>query len=184
MPHNAGMAPLRPLIPLALSALLAACAGMPATPGDATGATYIVVRHAEKEDAPGPDPALSSEGQARAERLARRLAGEPLVAVYATGYRRTRDTVAPAARRHGLAPRTYDPHQTPAAFAAALRAAHPAGTVLVAGHSNTVPAIVAALCACETGAMDESEFDRLSIVRIDRDGRPTLSVTRQDDAGR
>lgn len=121
MPHNAGMAPLRPLIPLALSALLAACAGMPATPGDATGATYIVVRHAEKEDAPGPDPALSSEGQARAERLARRLAGEPLVAVYAT---------------------------------------------------------------CETGAMDESEFDRLSIVRIDRDGRPTLSVTRQDDAGR
>jgi len=32
--------------------------------------------------------------------------------------------------------------------------------------------------------MDESEFDRLSIVRIDRDGRPTLSVTRQDDAGR
>ena len=44
--------------------------------------------------------------------------------------------------------------------------------------------VVAALCACETGAMDESEFDRLSIVRIDRDGRPTLSVTRQDDAGR
>src|SRR5690606_41702225 len=112
----------------------------PGRPGAATRATYIAVGHAEKEAAPGPDPALSSEGQARAERLARRLAGEPLVAVYATGYRRTRDTVAPAARRHGLAPRTHHPHQAPAAFAAALRAAHPASTVRVAGHSDTVPA--------------------------------------------
>ena len=56
------------------------------------------------------------------------------------------------------------------AFAARLRRAHPHGTVVVAGHSNTVPAIVAALCSCQTAAMDEGEFDRISTVRIDAYG--------------
>ncbi len=63
-------------------------------------------------------------------------------------------------------------------FAARLRAAHPHGNVLIAGHSNTVPDIVAALCACKIAAMPDHEYDRLSIVRIDADGHARLTVER------
>ena len=50
--------------------------------------------------------------------------------------------------------------------------------VLVVGHSNTVPDLVAALCGCATDAMDETEYDRMSIVRFDADGRARLKVQR------
>lgn len=176
------MRPTRLLPALLAAALpLAACVS-PRADLEAPVATYIVVRHGEK-DGVGPDPGLSSEGRARAARLADRLAREPLVAAYATGYRRTRDTVAPAAQRHGLGPVVYDAGMPAPAFAARLRADHPRGTVLVAGHSNTVPEIVAALCACATGPMDESEFDRLSVVRVDAQGRASLEVSSQDASG-
>ncbi|HRP71338.1 MAG TPA: hypothetical protein PK743_01720, partial [Luteimonas sp.] len=52
------------------------------------------------------------------------------------------------------------------------------GTVLVAGHSNTVPGIVTALCACEVEAMPDSEYDRLSTIHVDADGRARLVVGR------
>jgi hypothetical protein len=50
--------------------------------------------------------------------------------------------------------------------------------VLVVGHSNTVPDLVAALCACTTAPMDETEYDRVSIVRFAADGRASLDVQR------
>ena len=169
----------RARILLATLALLAAgCAGIATLTGDARGATFIVVRHAEKAAAPDGDPGLAPAGRERAALLARRLEGADLVAVYATGYRRTRETVQPSARRHALEPRTYDARIAADTLAAELMARHPTGTVLVAGHSNTVPDIVAALCGCTTAAMDEGEYDRISIVRFDAAGRPTLETAR------
>ena len=64
------------------------------------------------------------------------------------------------------------------AFADELRAAHPRGTVLIAGHSDTVPDIVAALCACDVAPMPDHEYDRLSIVHVDAAGRARLDVQR------
>lgn len=161
-----------------LAAGLAACAGTraPAT-APAQEMVFVVVRHAEKADA-GPDPGLSEAGQRRAARLATRLADAPLLAVHATGLRRTRDTVAPTALAHGLPIARYEAHESPAAFAARLTAAHRPGVVLVAGHSNTVPRIVAALCHCAVPAMPEHEFDRISTVSIDTAGRARLRVDR------
>ena len=161
---------------LAIALLLAACAGAPPS-NQETGATFIVVRHAEKADA-SRDPDLGPAGQARAQALAGLLDGEPLLAVYATEFRRTTQTVKPSADAHHLALTAY-PAAVPASeFAQQLRAAHPRGRVLVAGHSNTVPAIVAALCGCDTAPMREDEFDRLSTVRINANGRASLSVLR------
>lgn len=169
---------MRATILLVAILALAACAGTPGAQAEAAdGTVFVVVRHGEKADA-GHDPALSEAGLARADRLAGLLANAPLVAVYSTDLRRTRQTVGPTASAHGLEVRIYAPREPAADLVARLRAAHGTGTVLVAGHSNTVPDIVAALCACEVAAMPETEFDRFSTVRIGADGRPRLEVGR------
>jgi phosphohistidine phosphatase SixA len=43
---------------------------------------------------------------------------------------------------------TYDAALDAKDLASTLKQRHASGTVLVVGHSNTVPAIAAALCAC------------------------------------
>jgi broad specificity phosphatase PhoE len=164
----------RRLLPLLAALALGGCASGP--PQDSRDAlVVVVVRHAEKTD-DSDDPGLSAAGIARAASLAERLAGAPVVAAYATDYRRTRETLAPTAATHGLPVHVYDAREPADAFAARLRRAHPHGTVVVSGHSNTVPAIVAALCACRTAAMDEGEFGRISTVRIDAHGGARLEV--------
>lgn len=172
--------PARPVhgfaVALALLAvgLIAGCAGAPAT---LSGATFIVVRHAEKQ-ADGEDPALAAAGHLRAQALADALRGQPLDAVYATRYRRARDTAAPTAHAHALELREYDAAGAAADFAAALRRDHPTGTVLVVGHSNTVPAIVAALCGCTVAAIDESTYGGRYDVTVAPGGGASLAQGR------
>ncbi|MDI2032256.1 histidine phosphatase family protein [Saccharopolyspora sp. TS4A08] len=80
------------------------------------GATDILlVRHGESAPAvPGRpfdlvdgqgDPELAPAGREHAEHVGRRLAAEPLDALYVTTLRRTAETAAPLAARLGLAPR-------------------------------------------------------------------------------
>lgn len=140
--------------------------------------TFVLVRHAEKATDDPKDPSLSDAGRARASRLATSFDGAPVTAVYATGYRRTQATAQPAAEAHGLPVRTYEAGVMADAFAATLRAAHASGTVLVVGHSNTVPAIASALCVCTVAPMREDEFDRRITIRIAADGTATLEETR------
>lgn len=75
----------------------------------------FLVRHGESEaairgqsfplvDGHG-DPALAPEGRAQADRLADRLAGQGVDAIYVSTLRRTVETAAPLATRLGLAPR-------------------------------------------------------------------------------
>ena len=52
------------------------------------------------------------------------------------------------------------------------------GTVLVVGHSNTVPDIVSALCKCVVAPIDERDYGNLYDVRIERDTEPVLSQRR------
>ncbi len=106
------------------------------------------------------------------------LADAPLRAAYATAYRRTQQTAQAAADAHGIALTVYDAQQPAPAFASQLRAAQTAGTVLVVGHSNTVPEIVAALSAQTVEPMAETEFDRLYRVRMAADGAATLERSR------
>jgi broad specificity phosphatase PhoE len=162
---------------LALPVLLAAsCATL--TAADSTGATFVVVRHAEKADDDPRDPSLSAVGQARARTLAASLADARLTGVYATAYRRTQMTAAPTAQAHGLTAVTYDAKQSAGDFAAQLRRSHPHGVVLVVGHSNTTPGIAAALCGCAVAPMGEEEFDRRLTIRIDAAGTAELTETR------
>lgn len=133
---------------LARLALLGALVLAGCDAGSAEPLVVHAVRHAEKAGAPEGDPPLTPAGTARAQALARQMAAVELAAIYATPYRRTRDTVIPTARAHGLDPddiRTDLPPTGP--LAAHILAEHPGETVLVCGHSNTVPALLEALGA-------------------------------------
>ncbi|HEY5849178.1 MAG TPA: histidine phosphatase family protein [Lysobacter sp.] len=164
---------------LALPVLLtiALLGGCTTTPPPAT--TFILVRHAEKVPDGSKDPELTAAGLARADALAVRLADVPLVAVYSTGYRRTQQTAAPTARGHGLTVTTYDAKASAADVSSRLRREHAGQSVLVVGHSNTIPGIAAALCSCAVAEMSEAEYDRLTTVHIDADGKATLEEGRQ-----
>ena len=162
---------------LALPLLLLACVGCTGAPSRSTAPVFVVVRHAEKVGDGSQDPALDATGRAHARALAARLAGEPLAAAYATPFRRTRDTARPAADAHAMAVRDYDPDTPADALAAELRRAHREGTVLVVGHSNTVPGIVAALCGCTVAPLPESRYGDLYRVQGEA-GHATLTQER------
>lgn len=156
------------------ASMLVACTTAGPAEGIATTTTFVIVRHAEKGTDDAKDPSLSKAGRMRAQQLARLLSGSPLVAAYATDYRRTRQTAAPAAEAHGITVTTYDAQSPAAALASRLRAAHSSGTVLVVGHSNTVPDIAAALSGQAVDAMADDRFDLIYRITVRPDGKVEL----------
>jgi broad specificity phosphatase PhoE len=160
-----------------LAAGVLALAGC-ATVSPPSSVSYVVVRHAEKATDDPRDPSLSDAGLARAEALATLLRSRDVVAAYATQYRRTIDTAAPTAAGHDVSIASYDAEAPADAVAARLRRSHANGTVLVVGHSNTVPGLVSALCNCEVAPIDESDYGNLFEIRIDGDAPPVLSRRR------
>lgn len=142
--------------------------------GEAAPATRVIaVRHAEKQ---GPaskrDPELTAKGHARADRLAALLAGMKPDAIYATQFQRTQQTVEPTAIAIGLEETIVDARDVEA-LAETIRTEHAGHTVLVAGHSNTVPALLREL-GCESEiSIAEDDYGNLYIVTI-RGGETTL----------
>ena len=56
---------------------------------------------------------------------------------------------------------------------------HPGQTILVAGHSNTVPPLVAALCRCEVAPLADSDYDRIYILNMAEQGsQPRFELIR------
>ena len=143
-----------------------------------TTTTVYIVRHGEKADAAPTDrdPALSAEGEARAQELVKYLAGQKIDAVYATPYKRTQSTVQPLAKKHGLTVQIYDPKDNAALKEQVLQGG--AGkTIVVAGHSNTILAIVEALGAQKPFAeVPESKYDHIFKVTIKADGTATVAA--------
>lgn len=143
----------------------------------------VVVRHAEKATDDPRDPGLAARGHARAAALAAALAGSLPDVAYATQFKRTQQTAAPAALAAGITV-TVRPVQGDSAAADATNLARelralPAGSVaLVVGHSNTVPGIVAALDGRPETAMPETEYDRFTTLRLRADGGTDTVVTR------
>jgi phosphohistidine phosphatase SixA len=123
-----------------LALLLLALAGC-ATLGGKPSPNIYVMRHLHTP-AGVPNAQLTAQGRAAAERLADWLKRDPPQTVLVSDTDRARDTAAPTATRYRSAILVYDPKDTPALVAQILAAK---GTVLVVGHSNTVPDIVAGL---------------------------------------
>jgi broad specificity phosphatase PhoE len=127
--------------------------------------TVLVVRHAEKQLDQGDDPPLTDQGSARAQLLANMLAETKPVAIYATQYRRTKDTVQPLADRVSVPIRAIEAKETDA-LAKQIKAEHEGKTVVVAGHSNTVNKLIAALGGPEMPDLDDADYDNLFVVAI------------------
>lgn len=132
--------------------------------------TVLFVRHAEKAAVEGTDPGLSPAGHARAAELARQLVDADVVAgvdaIYSTSYRRTEETAQPTATALGLPITAYDAANTETIMDEIVRS-HKGKIILVVGHSNTVPALIANMGASKkVPPIDEAEYDNLYIVTI------------------
>jgi len=134
--------------------------------------TVIVVRHAEKAAEPASDPALTAAGSARADALAEMLKDAGVQAVISTAFQRTKMTAAPTAAKFGLTTELVDARAPdhPKAVAAGILANHKGHTVLVVGHSNTVPEIVAALGATKPAPICDEGYDNAYIVTVPASG--------------
>lgn len=128
------------------------------------GAQVYVTRHYDTP-AGERDPALTATGTARAAALARWFRGKRLKAIFVTDYLRTRATAAPLANARKLDPIVYNPTNTPA-LVARVRATR--GPVLIVGHSNTVPDIVAALGGERPAPLAHEDFGDLWTVKADK----------------
>ena len=133
--------------------------------------TVILIRHAEKNIDPNTsDPDLSPAGQARAQELVRMFADSGINALYATQYKRTQQTLKPLADRLGLPVNLVDSKKTPE-LVKQLLVDHRGQTILVSGHNNTVPEIIAALGGPQFSPIPETQFDNLYIVTVYRFGK-------------
>ena len=119
-----------------------------------------LVRHAEKVDA-SRDPDLSPQGVTRSEALKTFLEKVSFDTVYATQFKRTQQTVQPLAKARGMKVTTHDARDSKG-FADMVRGM-PGKTVIAAGHSNTVPAIIAALGGPKL-TIDDKDYDNLFLV--------------------
>lgn len=154
----------------------------------------FVVRHAERTDTPAPvptpiptptpctastsctiasnaaNPPLSVIGQARRDELAHVLEHTGIQAIFASCFCRTEQTVEALANDLNLT--TTKLSQGSQAdidvLVEQLNTTHVGQKVLVAGHTSSVPDIIAALGGGTVDPIDELEFDNLYVVTINR----------------
>ncbi len=132
--------------------------------------TIIFVRHAEKELNSGDDPALSDAGRRRAAELARQLVDADVVAgidaIYTTPFRRAQETARPLAQALNLQMTTYDAADRETVLETILKS-HKGKIILVVGHSDTLPVLIANLGASKNVPLiDELEYDNIYIISI------------------
>ena len=134
--------------------------------------TVIFVRHAEKAEVPVDDPDLSIVGQRRAAELARQLVDADVVpgvgvdAVYSTSYRRSVQTAQPVADALDIPVMTYDAADTEEFLEEVVRE-YKGKIILVVGHSDTVPQMIANMGASKSvPPIADSEYDNIYLVSI------------------
>lgn len=142
----------------------------------ARATTVILVRHAEKAAEPANDPPLTLAGETRARDLWSAVKDAGVSSVITTQYARTKATAQPTAAALHLTPEVIAAGGAtthPQDVATAVRK-HAGQTVLVVGHSNTIPAIVEALGAPRPAPICDPEYDNLFVVTIAADGKVGL----------
>ncbi|MEP1034690.1 phosphoglycerate mutase family protein [Ekhidna sp.] len=136
--------------------------------------TFILVRHAEKADDGTRNPPLNEEGVSRSADLAEMLSKQEITALYSTPFKRTQETLQPIADLKGLDVLDYDPYAK-GEWLSSLAEKHAGGTVVISGHSNTIPLLANALLGNETFAQfDESDYTNLIIIVTDEVGKGKL----------
>jgi broad specificity phosphatase PhoE len=147
--------------------------------GTAGSTTVIVIRHAEKDlSVSVTDPPLSPAGEARAALLARMFGDANalghLDAIYVSQALRSRLTAAPLAARLSISATVAPADDPPGLVRRALRE-HAGGRVLIVGHGDTVPRIVAALSGNpKIPEIGDQEYGTMYIVAVPHIGHANL----------
>ena len=136
--------------------------------------TFILVRHAEKAIDGTNNPPLSEAGLQRANDLAALLANQKIDALYSTPFIRTEATLTPIGRDKGMEVKNYDPYAGASWLSEALKK-HKGGTIVISGHSNTIPGLANALLGEETfQQFDDNDYSNLIIIVTNEVGKGKL----------
>ena len=143
--------------------------------------TVFLIRHAEREDEPRQDPPLSKDGVARSQTLARLLSSAGIKAIFTSQFTRTKQTAEPLATKLGInvTPFTLksnpsNPRQIAEESTAEVTnriLEHAGESVLVIGHSNSIPDVIKMLGGDFIPTIDERKFDDLFIVSVYAKGK-------------
>lgn len=138
--------------------------------------TVFLVRHAEKAATPSEDPPLTASGKTRARNLARVLGKAGIKAIFTSQLQRTRATAQPLATALGITstvvqiqPDPSDPNKVSDQSIKDLIDRinqHSGESVLVVGHTNTIPQVIGKLNGDLVPVIPENEFDNLFIVTV------------------
>ena len=151
--------------------VLLALLGVPSIAAAQSGATILLVRHAEKVSN-AQDAGLSDFGKERAERLARMLADAGINAIYTSEVQRTQQTAAPLTKRLKIEPIVIAAKDMDG-LVKRLQAVPDGAVALLVGHSNTLPIIIKKLLGKQEGfhggamreiTLGDTDYDRLFII--------------------
>jgi phosphohistidine phosphatase SixA len=147
-------------------------------PAEAKSVIYLI-RHSEKEADGTRDPSLTEQGRARAAWLADWFAGRGVTHIYSSAFKRTLATVMPLSEKLGMPIAPYDPRALED-LAARLRDDVADGdcVTVIAGHSNTTPALVNILIGEERfpELAEGWMYDRIFQVILGDDGEVAVEV--------
>ena len=147
--------------------------------------TVYLVRHAERADEPRQDPPLTEKGTARAQELARILGKANIKAIITSQFSRTKLTAEPLAKQANVTvtsislslspsnPRMISEQSTAEVTNKILEQA--GESVLVVGHSNSIPDVIKMLGGDVTPVIDEKKFDDLFVVTVYAKGKAKVA---------
>ena len=138
--------------------------------------TVILVRHAELQSAAMAEPKhvpLSEAGKARAKRLASMLKDSDIGAIYVTDFVRTNKTAEPLARELNKEV-TVLPKGDPRELVERLRKNHDGQTVLLVGHTDTLPGLLKALGHPEEVEIGPDDYSNIFVVVSKGEGAPAF----------
>ncbi len=137
--------------------------------------TVLLIRHADRDipSAGTPDPPLNARGKTRARKLIHVLSTTGIRAVYTSDTTRAIMTAKPYLDAYARRPlpfpmlllrpsvvRLFDPIE----IKNHILTHHAGQTVLVVGHSNTVPELIRQLGGTSLPDIDDCEFDNLFVL--------------------
>jgi broad specificity phosphatase PhoE len=128
--------------------------------------TLILIRHGERNNPTAGDPPggphLNTDGKKRAELLIHVLGQAKIKAIYTSHFIRTQETAQPLAAH--LAPITGVQMNDPVQIKNDITLNHLGQTVLVIGHSDSVPTLINLFTGGHLPIINDLEFDNMFVL--------------------
>jgi len=146
---------------------------------DSISKIYYLVRHAEKDTTIKDEPPLTTEGLARAAKIADILRGTRVDAIYSTITMRTMFTVDSLADIKAMKILPYD-NKTLKDLLETVKKSTVYNRIFIVGHSNTIPSITNTLAGRDifTKTFDDSDYGNFVVVVEKKSGEADVYTLR------